>query len=334
MSDTHWSQRGEKAAGYWQFSLIKWLFRFFPVIILRLLAFPVGFFYFLFSPDARENSKIYLRRLAAETGKKYSPLKHIISFALELVEKVEAWGGKAFFKRIHYQDDDINNLIDDLEAGRGVMLLGSHLGNMEFIRALAGLNRTGLKRAVPVNAIVDIGVTLHFDRLIRELNPGAAFRVINARDMGPETMVLLQERLAAGELVAMAADRTAPGAVSRQLRIPFLGEDAPFPYGPYFIAALLGAPLYAVFALRQKDLGLSSRYEMRLHRCPLSLDCGRREREGRIVELVRWFAALLERYCKLRPYQWYNFFDFWAQPAAQPEPVPGRNSDGESERRD
>jgi predicted LPLAT superfamily acyltransferase len=316
VSDTHWSKRREKAAGYWQFALIKFLFRFFPVVILRLLAFPVGFCYFLFSHDVRENSKAYLGRLGAMTGKKYSSLKHNLSFALELVEKVEAWGGKAFFKRIHYQDDDITGLIADLEAGRGVMLLGSHLGNLEFIRALAGLNRTSLSRMVPVNAIVDVDVTLHFDRLIRELNPGASFRVINARSLGPETLVVLQERLAAGELAAIAADRTAPNAASRWMPVPFLGEDAPFPYGPYFMAALLGVPVYAVFALRRKDVGLSSKYEMHLHRCPVSFDCPRREREGRIADLARWLAGLLERYCKTHPYEWYIFFDFWAKPAA------------------
>jgi predicted LPLAT superfamily acyltransferase len=199
------------------------------------------------------------------------------------------------------------------------MLITSHLGNMEFIRALAGFNRTGVSRAIPVNAIVDFSVTAHFNRMLRELNAGSVTRIINARDMGPETVMLLADRLAAGELVVIAGDRTSPNAESRCLPLPFLGEDAPFPYGPFFIAALMGSPVYMVFALRQKDISLASRYDMRIHKSPVLFDCPRAERESRIAELARIFASLLERYCQQHPYQWYNFYDFWHKPANMEE---------------
>ncbi|MFI4890444.1 MAG: acyl-CoA synthetase, partial [Steroidobacterales bacterium] len=29
------------------------------------------------------------------------------------------------------------------------------------------------------------------------------------------------------------------------------------------------------------------------------------------------YAALLERYCTSDPYNWFNFFDFWQDPAAR-----------------
>jgi predicted LPLAT superfamily acyltransferase len=293
-------------------------FRLLPVILLRLAAFPVGFCYFLCSKHARDQSRRYLRHLEP-AGKKISPLPHILAFALALVEKVEAWGGKVSFSRIHFQDDDSGDLLERLERGEGAFLISSHLGNMEFIRALADHNRTGVSREIPVNAIVDFSVTAHFNRMLQELNPRSETRLINARDMGPETVMLLSDRLAAGELVVIAGDRTSPNAESRLLALPFLGEEAFFPYGPFFLAAILGAPVYAVFALRQKDLSLSSHYVMGIHRNPVSLDCPRRGREGRIAELARWFASLLAGYCKEHPYQWYNFYDFWHKPAAKEE---------------
>jgi hypothetical protein len=43
----HWSHQKEQAAGYWHVKFMLILFRLFPVVVLRVLAFPVGFFYLL-----------------------------------------------------------------------------------------------------------------------------------------------------------------------------------------------------------------------------------------------------------------------------------------------
>jgi predicted LPLAT superfamily acyltransferase len=196
---------------------------------------------------------------------------------------------------------------------------------MEFIRALAGLNRTGVSREIPVNAIVDFGVSAHFNRMLTELNPQSMTHLIGAKDMGPETVILLQERLAAGELVVIAGDRTSGSEGSRFLSLPFLGEEAPFPYGPFFLASLFGVPVYFVFALRRKDLSLSSAYVMHIHKSGVSFDCPRREREGRIRELASLFVRRLEQYCKEHPYQWYNFYDFWGARKG----APSRSVNGE-----
>jgi predicted LPLAT superfamily acyltransferase len=38
----------------------------------------------------------------------------------------------------------------------------------------------------------------------------------------------------------------------------------------------------------------------------------RRERERVARELVEGYVAELERWCLRAPYQWFNFYDFWA----------------------
>jgi predicted LPLAT superfamily acyltransferase len=320
VKDSHWSTQKEKAAGYWLLAFTLFIFKLLPVIILRLLCFPVGFCYFIFSKKTREHSRLYLRRLSSAMGggKKFSSLKHIIAFSLSLVEKIEAWSGKVSFTRIHFQDDDIQELVQRLEKGQGAFLISSHLGNMEFIRGLAGFNRTGVSREIPVNAIVDFTVTAHFNRMLSNLNPHSVTQIISARELGPQTVILLQEKIAAGELVVIAGDRTSANPGSRYLSFPFLGEEAPFPYGPFFLAALSEAPIYAVFAMRQKDLSLSSHYALHIHHSPVSFDCPRSQRENRIGELVNWYASLLEQYCKKYPHQWYNFYDFF-KPAVEDE---------------
>jgi predicted LPLAT superfamily acyltransferase len=313
----HWSEHKEEAAGYWQMRLLLILFRLLPVYVLRILTFPVGFFYYLFSKKRRNESLRYLEKAIAEGEGKInspSPLRHILAFSLTLVEKLESWGGKFFLEGVRFGDDDIRDLKSRLERGEGALLICSHLGNAELLRALAAFNRTGVSREISATAIVEGSVTAHFNRMLRELNPQAIARIIDVHNFGPDTGILLQDRLAAGELVVIAGDRTSINTRNKYFLFPFLGEDAPFAYGPFFLAALLNVPTYFVFALRQKDISLDAVYDMKVRKSAVSFDCPRKDREARIRELARNFAVTLEGYCKQYPYQWYNFYDFWAKP--------------------
>ncbi|MDR2486022.1 MAG: hypothetical protein LBD55_11610 [Treponema sp.] len=317
----HWSEQQEQASCYWHVRLLLILFKCLPMIVVRILTLPVAVSYFIVSKKSRAVSKDFLKKvsgiLAAEQGKQkraLHPFKHFHAFSLTVVEKVEAWGGKVAFDRIHFQDDDIGDLIAALEQGKGALLICSHLGNAELLRGLAGFNRTGVSRNVPVTSITDFSVAPYFGRMLEELNPESMLHIISANDFGPETVIRLQDRIAAGELVVIAGDRTSAHTRNKYFRFPFLGENAPFAMGPFYLAAILNAPAYFVFALRQKDVSLSSQYNMHVHKSPISFDCPRKERNLRIEELARLFACRLEYYCKQHPYQWYNFYDFWAKP--------------------
>jgi predicted LPLAT superfamily acyltransferase len=112
--------------------------------------------------------------------------------------------------------------------------------------------------------------------------------------------------------VTSTGDRTpASTGAAKNLLIPFLGEEAPFPSGIFYLAALMNAPVYFVFALRRGHLSLKSEYDMHVHKYGRSCEGGRKERLRDSFDMARSFAALLERYCKEEPFQWYNFYDFW-----------------------
>jgi predicted LPLAT superfamily acyltransferase len=318
----HWSQHKEKAAGYWHVKLLLVLFKLFPVIVLRIIAFPVGFFYFIFSKKARIESRHFLRRAAPfvtnpETAKcclsPFGPLRHIVSFSLNLVEKLQSWGGKFSFNNIHFQNDDKEELIRELESGKGVFLITSHMGNIELLRGLASFNRTGVSRKIPVTAVIDTKINANFSRMLKELNPQSSFDIINAGEIGPHTAVILEEKLAEGTMVTIAGDRTAANSHGddKNFLIPFLGEPAPFSPGIFYLAVLMKAPVYFVFALRRGDLSIKPEYDMYVRKSALSLECSRKERFNQSSLLAQSFAALLEDHCKQSPFQWYNFYDFW-----------------------
>jgi len=321
----HWARQKEQAAGYWDIKFMLFLFRIFPVVFLRVLAFPVGFFYFLFSKNARAFSKRFLMKTAPfienpETQKKcrspFAPLRHIVSFSLALVEKLQSWGGKYRFGNIHFQDDDIAKLMADLENKKGVFVITSHLGNTELLRGLINFDKTGVSRKVPVTAIIDLAVTRNFNRMVKELNDKFDIGIIAANEIGAHTAAFFEERLSLGGIVTIAGDRTSGGKTEKSFAIPFLGEDALFSQGSFYLATLLKAPVYFIFALRRGDLSVRPEYDMHVHKSSLSPDSlppdsARKERLRLSASLANDFASLLENYCKERPFQWYNFYDFW-----------------------
>jgi predicted LPLAT superfamily acyltransferase len=146
--------------------------------------------------------------------------------------------------------------------------------------------------------------------------------IVSADAVGPDTIIQLQDRIAEGGIVVIAGDRTAANTRGKYFTFPFLRENAAFAFGPFFLAALLEAPTYFIFALRQRDVSFSPDYDIHVHKSGVLFDCPRGEREKRVEELARNFAGRLENYCKQHPYQWYNFFDFWA------EQEPGRKRNG------
>jgi predicted LPLAT superfamily acyltransferase len=45
------------------------------------------------------------------------------------------------------------------------------------------------------------------------------------------------------------------------------------------------------------------------------VDAPKLERSRRDAQIREWagiYAARLEHYCRLAPYNWFNFYDFWA----------------------
>jgi predicted LPLAT superfamily acyltransferase len=315
MKPEHWSEQKERAAS-WQMRLFFILARRLPSLLLKFAAFPVGLCFFIFAKKIRTESGRFLDRAAQACGKnrrQFSSLRNILSFALTLVEKADAWSGKVSFERIHFQNDDIGSLICELEAGKGAVLLCSHLGNMELLRALADYSRTGVSREVAVTSVADFGVTPFFNKMVESLNPRFQLRIINAYEINPGTILLLEEQASAGGLTVIAGDRTSANTRDQVFSIPFLGSPAHFPRGAYVLASLLGVPVYAVFGLRRRDLSVYPEYNMYVHLMGSpDQTLSRRERKGIIESYARHFASLLEGYCLRYPHQWYNFYNYWA----------------------
>ena len=304
----HWSNQHEKGKG-WMRAITLFCIRILPGVVVRIFAVPVGFFFWLISGPERKAIVNYLKRV--RPGRKPYTLPLFLAFSITIIEKVESWAGKIRFGKIHFQQDDITAIWKELEQGKGALLICSHLGNLEMLRAIAEYGEIGVSRKVPVVSIVDFEVTAGFNRMIEDANGSSMVNIISAFDIGPDTILMLQEHVAKGGIVVIAGDRSSAGTPDRNFDIGFLGSEAQFPQGPFIIASLLGCPAYFVFAARQKALSVSAEYNMHIHRSKVEFAGGRAEKKAQVRHMAEEFVRYLEKYCNKYPLQWYNFYEYW-----------------------
>lgn len=312
--DEHWSEVKEVGGSLWHFRFMLWIVCHLPLFLVEILTALICFFFWIGAMPVRKRSRVYLDHLAKVQQKRPDFLgtyKHILSFALSMMEKLRGFRGSIKLNQLETQNDDLDMLVNQLENGEGAFLLCSHLGNMEMLRSLTGYGERHTKNDFKVFPVVDFSGTSKFNALLRELNPELMDQVVDANSIGVDSAVWMKERIAEGNLVVIAGDRTSANSRNRNVETEFLGETASFPEGSFTLAGVLNAPIYFVFAIRKKDFDIQSPYEMHVIRAKTDLSGPRKERPAKIKMLLQEYTGLLEKHCLRHPYQWYNFYNFW-----------------------
>lgn len=303
MSAVHWARMGESTfvAGVWFLFGVYRLFGRWP---FRLLLLPVVAWYWATRGVARRASREYLARLAGSGGgaQERSSFRHLFRFADTLLDKLVATSGRLPRGAVRFEGAEA--IEASLAAGQGGLFLTAHMGCLEAMQAAAGW-RDGLR----INILVHTAHAVRFNRVLDRLNPGGHVRLLQVTQLGPELALDLAGRVAAGEFLAIAADRV-PLQGDRLVRVPFLGREAPFPAGPYLVASLLQCPVYTLSCTRAGD---GSGYEARIVPFADRIVLPRARREAALAEQATRFAAGLEAACRHSPYDWFNFYPFWDQ---------------------
>jgi predicted LPLAT superfamily acyltransferase len=120
-----------------------------------------------------------------------------------------------------------------------------------------------------------------------------------------DSILKVEAALACGEIVGMLADRNLKGGGT--VSCNFLGQQAQFPTGPIRIAAALQRPITLVFGLYRGG----NRYEIYFERFAVLQEAAGPGRDAMIEHDMQRYADRLEHYCRLAPYNWFNFYDFW-----------------------
>lgn len=272
--------------------------------LCSLIGAPVVLYFYLTGSKQRRASSQFLRRAfrAKDSGHFPSFLdgwRHFMSFFQMLLDKFAAWGGQLSFDSI--ECDHPEYIQEVMSGAKGGMMLVSHLGCMEFCRALMPDDQK--KR---MHILMHSKNARQFTRVMRYFNPHSSLNIIEVVEIGADTIMYLKERVEQGDWVVIAADRTPISEKPRVTVVPFLGAEAPFSQGPYILASLLQCPVYTAMAIR-----IGSKYNVSIELFAEEIILPRGKRETCLKECAHKYARYLESYCVKYPYQWFNFFDFW-----------------------
>ncbi len=262
----------------------------------RLLLYPVTLYFLITARAARRISYQYLKRVRGGLDHCWHVFRHFHCFAATILDRVYLLRGE--FERFRITVHGKELLQHQIETGKGSILLGSHLGSFEVLRALGVM-----QRGFPLKVLMDTVHNQNITRFFDALNPKIAGTVI-APDR-PDTLIRVKESLDNGDFVGMLGDRVFGGDKTTQCQ--FLGALATFPAGPILLAAMMRCPVILFFGLYRGG----NRYEIYFEHFA---DVIVLERDRRAEETQLWmqrYAERLEHYARLAPYNWFNFYPFW-----------------------
>jgi predicted LPLAT superfamily acyltransferase/GT2 family glycosyltransferase len=303
-SDRHWSGYAERGSSLGMTVLLasyRWLGK--PVA--RLMLYPVVFYFFLANQTARRASSLYLQRLSQSSGQptahgNRAVFSHMLTFAGSALDKFSAWIGDIPSERVTLHGLEHLALSDQSAAGQGALIVSAHLGNIEMARALA------VQRKLTINAVVYTEHAQRFNALLSKSSSDFGVNLLQVSQFGPDTAVMLKEKIEQGEMVVIMGDRTPPAENGRIVSAEFLGHQAAFAQGPWILASLLECPVYLMFCLPGPQ-----EHHIYLEPFAAQVSLPRKERQRYVAEYAQRYAHRLEAYCRRYPLQWFNFFNFW-----------------------
>jgi predicted LPLAT superfamily acyltransferase len=292
---TAWTERSERGS----LSLLRfmvWLARRLGRTALQPLLVLIAGYFFLTSPEARRASHDFLSRAMPRRPSFLDVFRHIHCFATTILDRVLLFSKDGWEFAIDVSDPD--DLLERMQRGQGCLLIGSHLGSFDMLRAFT-VQRTELKLKILMHADHSRKLT----DMLTALSPEIAETLQPMR--GPGDLLRLREWIEEGYIVALLGDRAMPG--EEEMTVDFLGAPALFPISAIQLGAVLKAPVFTFFGLYLGGRRYSAHFDLLAERIELP-------RTERVDATRRWLQAYADRlghYARLAPFNWFNFFPFW-----------------------
>ncbi|MCP3662657.1 MAG: lipid A biosynthesis acyltransferase [Gammaproteobacteria bacterium] len=292
-----WFSQSERGSMFWML-VIRWIALHLGRSVARFLLYPITLYFFISSGRGRRASSQFLSRVFDRKVTIRDRFLHFHTFAATILDRLFLLAGREALLDIRIHNAEV--LLEKVDAGEGAILLGSHLGSFEVLRALA-VQRQHFPLRVLMYADHNQMATL----LLNELSPEVARTVI---PLGrSDTLLKVKEALDQGSLVGMLGDRMAES--DKQVVCQFLGEKAHFPAGPMLLAVTLKVPVILFYGLYRGG----NRYDIYFEKLTDAPQTDRAGRQAMIDDLTCSYAQRLEHHARQAPYNWFNFYDYWHQ---------------------
>ncbi|HEY0821692.1 MAG TPA: acyl-CoA synthetase [Rhizobacter sp.] len=293
----------------WALTLIRWIATGVGRPLTRLLLHPISLYFMLANGKARRASREYLARALKRPPTWVDGYRHVHAFASTVLDRIYFLQERFDLFEVTTTGGEV--IHPPLRQGEGVITIGAHLGSFEAMRA------GGEARGERVAMLMYENNARMINAMLAAVAPKARLHTIALGQ--PGAMLALRRFLDGGGIAGMLADRTLPGAAgrSRSHWIDFLGRPAPFSDGPFRLAAMLKRRV--VFSAGLYHGG--NRYELLFAELADFRHLGgetRDEVDRQVREALERYVRRVEAACVESPYNWFNFYDFWAAADATP----------------
>lgn len=315
-----WSRQAERS-NLRTLRVMSWIATTLGRPVARGVLWPIALYFLLAGGPAPAASADYLRRVLGRAPRWRERLRHIHHFSATVLDRVYLLQDR--LRGFDIRITGVEHLDELLQRGRGALLIGAHLGSFEALRAL-GQSRRGLKVAM----LMYEDNARQINDTLRAIAPDVPLHTIALGHLG--AMLTLRQWLDDGGVAGLLADRRLPVQSQRSSTwtLPFLGEPASFSDGPFRLAALLRRPVVFMTGLYHGG----ACYELRFARLadfstlPSGRSADRAGVDAAVEAALQAYVAQVEALCRETPYNWFNFFDFWARPepteVLPPAPAP------------
>jgi len=292
-TSTHWSKMRESGT-YAGIRFLYWAHEKFGRRFFRFVLLFVSLYFLLVRREQRQASRQFLTRHFQYFPQSWQhrpgladTLRHFREFGDAVLDKLLAWNTTIEESEFDIYDPASVDAI--LQDPRGQLIIGTHLGNLEYCR---GFMHANIDKAI--NILIYDHHSANFAQAMSALNPQSRLNIFQVDQMDVSMILTLKERVSEGEWIFIAADRIPVGGARRTVMVDFMGRQTRLPVGPYHLAMTKEKIRLVLLPFAEKIL------------------LPRQERQQRLQAYAQRFAEELELHCKEVPFQWFNFYDFWA----------------------
>lgn len=267
--------------------------------LTRWVLLPTVLYFICFAAAARTASRDYLRRVLPQHPTLWNIARHFHTFASCALDRVVLLGGTngGIDVRMHYTP----GAQAIRKSGQGCLLLMAHVGSFEAIRA-----KGVIEFALPIKIVMDREHGRMYTQILEKIRPELKDFVLDSSERGPGLVMQIKQALDNQKMVCIMADR--PRAGEPTVLVDFLGDQAQLPASPWIMAGVLGVPVMIGFVLYR-----NGSYDAFIEDFAVAVKLDRRNRMESAQTYAQCYAQRMEHHVRNAPYNWFNFYDFWAQ---------------------
>lgn len=298
-----WFEIKEKGAGNFR---IKFLWAIYLILgprIAKLLVLPVCLCMYPFLRDARASIKIYFEVLNSfERSRglvctKPKPFKLVYNYATSLLDKIASISGRIKRENVtFFEDENFKAFLNLRQRKEGFVIISSHLGNIE---ALGSCDNSRIGGSAPeVYIFVDSWAKSIYRRFFIAQQKMKNLHYIPVDSINLATFSKVENLLSRGAVFIIAGDRLSREAPDKFILADFLGRKCAFPKGAFMLATSFNCPVFFANCVSCGEV----------HKVYLKQSLAKTKRNT-----LDEYAAFLEECLLKAPYQWFNFFNFFAK---------------------